>query len=167
MHTLALALYGESSPAQRYHPLIQVLGCSLLLLLLSAQTPLPRQQVWITRGDSAQEIARFTAEIADEPQEWQRGLMERPTLAPDAGMLFIFPEAAPRAFWMLNTLIPLDMIFVDATRRIINIQANVPPCLPPRQCPVYPSTAPARYVLEIAGGRAKALGIHAGDTVHF
>jgi hypothetical protein len=135
--------------------------------LLGAQTVSVRNVVWISRGEPPQEIARFAVEIADEPDEWRRGLMERPALAPDAGMLFIFPDAAPRAFWMLNTLIRLDMLFADADGRILNIQENVPPCLPPRRCPTYRSVAPAKYVLEIAGGRARALGIRAGDRLHF
>lgn len=136
-----------------------------MLLLLTAPMELPRRAVWITRG--AQEIARFTAEVADEPEEWRRGLMERSSLAPDAGMLFIFPNVEPRSFWMMNTLIPLDMLFIDQGRKIINIQENALPCLPPRQCPAYHSSAPARYVLEIAGGRARALGLQPGDVVHF
>jgi uncharacterized membrane protein (UPF0127 family) len=138
-----------------------------LLLLLSAQTSLPRQEVWIARGASQQEIARFTVEIADTPETWQRGLMERASLAPNAGMLFLFPDVTPRSFWMMNTLIPLDMLFIDADRRIINIQANALPCAPPRRCPMYGSTAPAKYVLEIPGGRARTLDIRAGDHVHF
>ena len=72
-----------------------LLGLSLLLLL-SAQTSLPRTEVWIARGDSQEEIARFTVEIADTPETWEHGLMERTSLAPNAGMLFIFPDVAPR-----------------------------------------------------------------------
>jgi uncharacterized membrane protein (UPF0127 family) len=143
-----------------------LLGLSLLLLL-SAPTSLPRQEVWITRGASQQEIARFTVEVADTPETWERGLMERVSLAPNAGMIFLFPDITPRAFWMMNTLIPLDMLFIDADHRVINIQDNAPPCEPPRRCPTYRSTAPAKYVLEIPGGRARALGIRAGDQVHF
>ena len=138
-----------------------------LLLLLSAPTSLPRTEVWIARGDSQQEIARFTVEIADTPETWEHGLMERTALAPDAGMLFIFPDVVPRAFWMMNTLIPLDMLFIGADRRIINIQDNALPCAPPRRCSTYQSTAPAKYVLEIPGGRARTLGLRAGDHVHF
>src|SRR5919198_2832486 len=102
-----------------------LLGLSLLLLL-SAQTSLPRTEVWIARGASQEEIARFTVEVADTPETWEHGLMERASLAPNAGMLFIFPDVAPRTFWMMNTLIPLDMLFIDADRRIINIQENAP-----------------------------------------
>lgn len=149
-YTLCLALLGLSADA-----------------LLSAQASLPRQEVWITRGTTQQEIARFTVEIAATPDTWARGLMERPTLAPDAGMLFLFPDVAPRAFWMMHTLIALDILFIDAAGRIINIQDNAPPCAPPRHCPTYRSAAPAKYVLEIAGGRAQALDIRAGDQVHF
>ena len=143
-----------------------LLGLSLLLLL-SAQTSLPRQEVWITRGAAQQEIARFAVEVADTPETREHGLMERTALAPNAGMLFLFPDVAPRAFWMMHTLIPLDMLFIDADRRVINIQENALPCVPPRRCPTYHSTAPAKYVLEIPGGRARALGMKAGDHVHF
>ena len=143
-----------------------LLGLSLVLLL-SAPTSLARQEVWIARGASQQEIARFTVEVADTPETWEHGLMERATLAPNAGMLFIFPDVTPRAFWMMNTLIPLDMLFIDADRRIINIQDSAPPCAPPQRCPTYHSTAPAKYVLEIPGGRARTLDLRAGDEVHF
>ncbi|MGE3537190.1 MAG: DUF192 domain-containing protein [Candidatus Tectimicrobiota bacterium] len=153
--------------------MLYVRRCCVVLLalcclgLLTAQTPLARQEVRITRGAAAQVLARFTVEIADTPETWARGLMERVSLAPEAGMLFVFPEVAPRGFWMMNTWIPLDMLFIGADRRIINIQANAMPCIPPRPCRTYPSAAPAQYVLEIAGGRAAALGIQAGDEVHF
>ena len=113
----------------RHRLLHGLLGLSLLLLL-SAQTSLPRTEVWIAGGISQQEIA-------------------------------------PRTFWMMNTLIPLDMLFLDANRRVINIQENALPCAAPRRCPTYNSTAPAKYVLEIPGGRARALGLQAGDQVHF
>jgi uncharacterized membrane protein (UPF0127 family) len=143
-----------------------LLGLSLLLLV-GAQTPLPRTEVRIASGDSQEEIARFTVEVADTPETWERGLMERTALSPNAGMLFIFPDVAPRAFWMMNTLIPLDMLFIDPHHRVINIQENALPCASPRRCPTYNSTAPAKYVLEIPGGRARALGMKAGDRVYF
>ena len=68
-------------------------GLELESLCCSAQTSLPRTEVWIARGDSQQEIARFTVEIANTPETWERGLMERASLAPNAGMLFIFSDA--------------------------------------------------------------------------
>src|SRR5919202_3996119 len=107
-----------------------LLGLSLLLLL-SAQTSLPRTEVWVARGDSQEEIARFTVEVADTPETWEHGLMERTSLDPNAGMLFIFPDVAPRTFWMMNTLIPLDMLFLDADRSITTIQDNALSCVAP------------------------------------
>ena len=104
---------------------------------------------------------RFTVEVARTPEEQQLGLMNRASLAPDRGM--IFPMEPPRdaSFWMKNTRIPLDMIFVRADGRIANIAANtVPLSLEP-----VPSDGPVKAVLEIAGGRAAELGIQPGDTV--
>jgi len=139
----------------------------VMCLGVSAQTPSSLRTVRITRGSEAQEIARFTVEVADEPEEWRRGLMERPTLAPEAGMLFIFPNVVSRSFWMMNTLIALDILFVDAHGYIINMHENVPPCLAPRRCPTYASAAPAQYVLEIAGGQSRVSGVQVGDRLHF
>jgi uncharacterized membrane protein (UPF0127 family) len=136
-------------------------------LLLAAQPAPALMEVRISAVDSSNVIARFEVEIADEPGEWQRGLMERPFLAHNRGMLFIFPEQAPRVFWMMNTLIHLDIIFADAEGRILNIAANVPPCAAPRRCPTYRSIAPARYVLEIPGGHARTLGVRPGGYLHF
>jgi uncharacterized membrane protein (UPF0127 family) len=136
-----------------------------LLLAMPAAPAL--MEVRISAGVPARDIATFTVEIADEPGEWRHGLMERPSLPQNGGMLFIFPAPAPRVFWMMNTLIHLDIIFADASGRILNIAANVPPCVAPRRCPTYRSIAPARYVLEIAGGRAEALGIRAGGYLRF
>jgi uncharacterized membrane protein (UPF0127 family) len=159
-------LHAAGTTKRKQCLLALLLGMSVLVLL-SAPTPAPVKIVRIVRGTPEQEIARFTAEVAAEPDEWRHGLMERPSLAPDAGMLFLFPEAAPRAFWMMNTLIHLDILFADASGRILNIHADVPPCAAPRRCPTYPSVAPAQYVLEIAGGRAQALGIRVGDRLQF
>lgn len=136
-------------------------------LLLAAQTAPRLIDVRITAEPSSKDIATFAVEIADEPEEWRRGLMERSSLPRNGGMLFIFSDQAPRVFWMMNTLIHLDIIFADANGRILNIAADVPPCIAPRRCPTYRSISPARYVLEIPGGGAKALGIRAGGYLHF
>lgn len=104
----------------------------------------------------------FTVEVATTQAQWAHGLMFRTHMAADHGMLFVFPDSEPRYFWMKNTLIPLDMLFFDANRRLINIAADVPPCKV-ANCPTYNSRAPARYVLELNGGVAKKLGINPGD----
>jgi uncharacterized membrane protein (UPF0127 family) len=104
-----------------------------------------------------------TVELARTEAERERGLMERRELAPDAGMLFMFEEAGEHPFWMKNTLIPLDMIFISDDGRIAGIVARaVPGDLSPRS-----AGGPSRYVLEVAGGWAEAHGVSAGDRVRF
>ncbi|MGH8307565.1 MAG: DUF192 domain-containing protein [Gammaproteobacteria bacterium] len=106
----------------------------------------------------------FTVELATTDATRERGLMFRTHMAADHGMLFVFPNAEPRIFWMKNTLIPLDILFFDAQRRLINVSADTPPCkVDP--CPTYPSTAPAKYVLELNAGIAGKLGAKAGDEL--
>ena len=97
-------------------------------------------------------------ELADDPAERSRGLMFREELAPMSGMLFVYEDAARRAFWMKNTLIPLDMIFADAAGRVVKVH---PEAIPHDETPV-PSGQPAQFVLEIAGGLAERLGLVAG-----
>jgi uncharacterized membrane protein (UPF0127 family) len=104
-----------------------------------------------------------TVEIARTDAERARGLMHRPSLAPDAGMLFLFDEPAVHAFWMKNTLIPLDMIFIGEDGRVSGIVARaVPGDLSPRA-----AGGPSRYVLEVNGGWAEAHGVAPGDRVRF
>lgn len=104
---------------------------------------------------------RFKVEIADDEPERNRGLMFRRSLAPDRGMLFIFPNERPVAFWMRNTLIPLDMIFVRADGTIRSIAHQTTPL---DETPV-PSGGPVLAVLEIAGGRARQIGALPGDRI--
>lgn len=103
----------------------------------------------------------FRVEVARTGQEQAKGLMFRTALGPDEGM--IFPMSPPReaSFWMRNTVIPLDIIFIGTDRRILNIAANTTPY---SETPV-PSAGPVIGVLELAGGRAAQLGIGPGDTV--
>lgn len=112
---------------------------------------------------SADKDHRFTVEVARTPREQELGLMYRRGLAPDRGMLFPYDPPQPVAFWMKNTLIPLDMIFVRADGRIARIAANtVPMSLDP-----VPAGEPVSAVLEIAGGRAAELGLLPGDLVEW
>ena len=104
---------------------------------------------------------RFTVEVARTPEQQARGLMERQSLAPDKGMVFPYEPPQAVAFWMKNTLIPLDIIFIGADGRIINIAENTTPySLEP-----VPSAGPALAVLEIGGGLSAELGIEPGDRV--
>jgi uncharacterized membrane protein (UPF0127 family) len=79
-------------------------------------------------------------------------------------MLFVFDDDAPRAFWMKNTKISLDMLFFNAERKLVSVQHRVPPCVAD-PCPAYSSGAPARYVLELNGGQAEKLGLTPGDEM--
>lgn len=100
-------------------------------------------------------------EIADTEAERSQGLMCRRTMAPDHGMLFDFQSEKPVYFWMKNTILPLDMIFVASDGRIVAIAPNTTPF---SVAPVGPG-APVQAVLELNAGRAAALGIAPGDRL--
>ena len=103
----------------------------------------------------------FRVEVASTPDEHARGLMYRSHLDPDAGMLFVFEQPQVQRFWMKNTLIPLDMIFIAPDRHIAGVVENAAPeTETERMVP-----ARSQYVLEIGGGLASRLGIHAGELV--
>ena len=105
----------------------------------------------------------FRVELAASEPQRERGLMYRNHLDPDAGMLFVFDREAPLTFWMKNTLIPLDMIFISSGRHIVGIVENaVPETETPRRVEGL-----SRYVLEIAGGMSRRLGISAQSEVEF
>jgi uncharacterized membrane protein (UPF0127 family) len=104
---------------------------------------------------------RFTVEVAATPEQQARGLMYRRALAGDRGMIFPYDPPQPVGFWMKNTLIPLDIIFIRADGRIARIAANTTP----HSLESVPSGEPVATVLEIRGGRAAELGIRAGDLV--
>ena len=105
----------------------------------------------------------FQAELADEPTERSQGLMFRQELGKDRGMLFVFPQDTTGPFWMKNTLIPLDIIFIGADKKIVSIAEMATPQTTTPRSPA----GPYRYVLEINGGRGAELAIQAGDGVEF
>lgn len=105
-------------------------------------------------------------EVANNDELRAQGLMFRDHLAPDAGMLFFFERDGEYPFWMKNTRIPLDMIWIDASRRVTHVKFEVPPCQAD-PCPSYPPNAISRYVLEVAGGVARQHGLKAGDVLKF
>jgi uncharacterized protein len=105
---------------------------------------------------------RISVEIASTDAAREHGLMKRTHMAAGHGMLFVYADAQTRYFWMKDTLIPLDILFFDAQRRLINVFADTPPCKTD-PCPTYASTAPAQYVLELNAGAVKRLGIKPGE----
>ena len=112
--------------------------------------------------DTANGPVRFTVEIADDDEERARGLMFRESLADDRGMLFHFQEPEYASFWMRNTVISLDIIFIGVDGRILNVAERTTPYSEAS----IPAAGLTRGVLEIRGGRAAELGIRAGDRVH-
>jgi uncharacterized membrane protein (UPF0127 family) len=122
----------------------------------TAPATLPQMPLII---ETATGPVRFTVEMATTRQQQERGLMFRESLAPDAGMLFDLVVEKAVSFWMKDTLIPLDMIFIKANGTIVRIAADAKPLSRDN----VPSYEPVRAVLEIAGGRAAALGLKPGD----
>lgn len=123
---------------------------------------LPVEQLIITSG---KEKYQFEVEIASTDAQRKIGLMNRRSMPEKSGMLFVFEERGYVNFWMKNTLIPLDIIFIDEKSRIRHIAHNAQPCQSQRdnECPKYNSEEQIKYVLEINGGMAEKLGIRVGD----
>ena len=108
----------------------------------------------------------FKVELADRAEDRQRGLQFRSSLGNDQGMLFVFPVAAKHAFWMKDTLIPLDIIWMDLDKRVVFIEANAKPCKT-APCASFVPSEDALYVLEINAGLATLNGLQIGDPVNF
>ena len=140
----------------------EILLMSLFLAMLGGVTACQAEpKVTITTQDARQ--ITFTVEIADTPSKREMGLQYRRELAADRGMIFLFPAESVQSFWMKNTPLPLDMIFINRARKIVGIvEQTAPFSLEPRSV-----GAPSQFVLEINGGLSKRHGIKAGDTVRF
>ncbi len=144
--------------------LARALPALLVLCCVNAKgpdSPVPAARVVVETSAGARYPVRV--ELARTDAERSRGLMWRERLDPDAGMLFLFEESEPHGFWMKNTLIPLDMIFIGDDGRIVGIvESAAPQTTTPREV-----GAPSRYVLEVNGGFCAARGVRAGDRVRF
>lgn len=159
-------------PLRKFAPVVVGVAMRCIWLIgISTESSMARA------ADSSPEIlitvktpqgALIQAELADTALKRAQGLMYRERLADDRGMLFIFGDAQPWTFWMKNTKIPLDIIWMDGRKTIIHIERNVPICT--RQddgCPQYHSDEGALYVLELGGGRAAALRLQRGMRLGF
>ena len=143
---------------QRYGFGVLGLLAALLTAAFAGDMVFGRAEV---RIGTAAGVRLFHVELAETPEQRARGLMFRRTLAPDAGMLFLFPERERPTMWMANTWLPLDMLFVAADGRIVHLFANAVP----RSRLTISSPRPARMVLELGGGTARRLGIAPGDRL--
>ncbi len=114
----------------------------------------------VISSDSGSRV-KIDIQIANTEFDRQLGLMHRKSMDENRGMLFIFPDVQVRSFWMRNTEIPLDMIFIDVNKTILNIAKNTTPYSDIS----YSSSGPAKYVLEVKGGFADRHNISSGDKV--
>ena len=154
-------------------------NCALVLSLLlsfGCSQPQPSADTMAQPTPAPPKIERPTVvlpdgfvvelELAITPLEVANGLMYRPSLPETRGMLFVFEDDRIPSFWMKNTLISLDMVFLDSSGAVVDIVADVPPCATD-PCPTYSPDSPARAVLELAAGGAATHGIEAGTTLTF
>jgi uncharacterized membrane protein (UPF0127 family) len=102
----------------------------------------------------------FRLEVAATDDVRQKGLMRRPALAPDGGMIFVFPREQELGFWMKNTAVPLDIVYVDAGGRVVSVKQMAPYDLGRTS-----SDGPAKYAIELNRGTAARLGLKAGDRI--
>lgn len=133
-----------------------------LVLVLGLSLPSSAVETNQLTIDTAKGAQVFTVELATTPRDMEVGLMFRQSLAPDAGMLFVYPSDQPVTFWMKNTFIPLDMLFIAGDGHIRRIVERTIP----QSTDTIPSVDEVRAVLEINGGTASRLGIKTGDVVH-
>lgn len=131
-------------------------GLLLLLLLLAVMNYFKKDEVCF------QEHC-FEVELAQTQQERTRGLMSRENLDPNQGMLFIFEEEAEHLFWMKDTLISLDIIWINHDKEVVFIKEKAQPC--EKECEIIESKKKAKYVLEINGGEVGTAGIKIGDKI--
>jgi uncharacterized protein len=143
-----------------FWPALVTLLCSILVFV-PQQAVRAAQLVPLVIATANGHDRVFQVEVAATPDQRERGLMQRQAMALNAGMLFVFDRDAPVAFWMKNTLISLDMLFIRSDGTIAHIHERAKPL----DETAIPSRGSIRYVLEINGGLARTLGIRPGDQV--
>jgi uncharacterized protein len=150
---------------QRWRPPVVLMA---LIVLSCAQPPATPAPMTNTSGPRLTLPDGYTVsvEIAADDETRAQGLMYRDQVREGWGMLFLFPKTGDYPFWMKNTLIPLDMIWIDEGHKVVAVARDVPPCKTD-DCPSYPPNAPARYVLELAAGMAGKHRIVTGSTLRF
>ncbi|NJC27156.1 DUF192 domain-containing protein [Neolewinella antarctica] len=131
-----------------------------------AQAPAPppftdEGDLFITDGETGEQKARVDIELAQNANETAQGLMYREEMGEDEGMLFFMPTFEPQSFWMRNTLISLDIIYLNEQQEIVSIMPNTTPLSEAQ----VPSGVPARYVLEVNAGFAERKGLEIGDLM--
>lgn len=133
---------------------------------IEIDAPAPYDDAEVAFVVDGEERGQLDVEIAETRSERSQGLMGRESLPEGTGMLFVYGGADVRAFWMKNTLVPLDIIFVDSDRRVVNVKhASPEPDTPDHELTRYTSDGPAQYVVEAERGYANETGISPGDEL--
>lgn len=135
-----------------------ILAGVLMLSLLTAGCGSSKQGKVCARGNC------FDVELAQNPEERARGLMFREQLDSDKGMLFIYENECKDYFWMKDTLIPLDIIWINGNKEVVFISKNMQPCSS-ESCDLLSPEVKAKYVLELNGGTSDKIGLSEGDKV--
>jgi uncharacterized protein len=155
-------------PRRLYLNIAKVCICLVLALLLNAisfvhvcNAENDTSVLTLFLDGKGRELCRFKAELAVTPEEQSRGLMFRKDLGPDAGMLFVNSSDEMRSFWMKNTYIPLDMIFINSHNEVKHIHHGAKPF---DETPIY-SQYPVQYIFEVNAGRAKKCNIRPGTKM--
>ena len=159
------------NPKSKVHNLKLVLTAGVLITLACGAAPKASVTPAATPGPVGPRAVlpsgrTYSLEVARTPQEQEQGLMFRESLPEKTGMLFPFTDKGVHHFWMKNTMIPLDMVWMDAEGKVIFVSANTPPCKAD-PCPSYGPDSPAASVLEIAGGNAAKESIVIGTVLRF
>ncbi|MCL7745222.1 DUF192 domain-containing protein [Guyparkeria hydrothermalis] len=144
-----------------------ILGGSALLSWMAWAATAPPNPLASVDGESRTMLLAgepFVVELASTPASRQRGLMGRSQLEAGHGMLFLYADEAPRAFWMRNVHFELDILYLDTDWRIVDRVVAAPPC-PSMPCGEYPAAQPARYVLELPARSSDRLGLAVGQQL--
>jgi uncharacterized membrane protein (UPF0127 family) len=143
-------------------------ACLVLLLLVGCgskpneRADLNSQVILLPGG------GQIRAQVVMTQGEMENGMKFRDALPQGRGMLFVHTKPAPYVYWMSSVKVPLDIIFMDSGRRIVEISADTPPCTKkPADCPVYGGHTSEQFVLELRAGEAQRLGLHQGQTLAF
>jgi uncharacterized membrane protein (UPF0127 family) len=137
----------------------------MLLLAGCGSKPSPIEEL-LTRDVTLPGGHIIRAETAVDTRDMMRGLMFRATLAPDHGMLFVHPVSGQYSYWMYQTYIPLDMIWMDENHKIVEIVESAPPCkTAASKCAHFGGNQMARFVLELNGGESRKYGIQLGQMI--
>jgi len=147
----------------------RILIVLLLLILLTMAAPVRGEQApaasRVSFGQVVMPSGRILqVEIADTPEAWARGYMFRASISDNEGMVFLMDRADFHSFWMKNCKVPLDILWMDETWRVVHLEQNLPPCAK-EPCPSYVPMQASRYVLEVRGGLAGREGLRLGSHI--